>query len=319
MISLFCGSGGSSLGYKMAGFRELLAVDWSEMAEENMRANFPEVPFARLDLFTAGGGEIMKLAGVERGGLDVLDGSPPCQGFSLSGKRETSDKRNTLVSRFIDILGEIHPKAFVMENVASMPQGNTKGIVKEAMDRAAEIGYKVRARIMNAVNYGVPQSRPRYVAVGLLEGEYDFPAASGKMRTFQWVRMRVKESLSEFAPEELAQRPVTKKTHQIMSLISPGHFGNQVSKKYYRRSSWYNHVKVSVNRPVRTIMAGGMTQYVEGRRLSIAELKVASGFPPAYHLAGSAGRKWEAIGLCVPPPMIEAVARQLKACLAKRR
>ena len=127
VVSLFAGCGGSSLGYKLAGYKELLAVDFDKNAEETFRLNFPDVPFWNRDISQLPGKEIIDFVG----GFDVLDGSPPCQGFSMAGKRKIKDKRNNLVFDFIRLLEETKPKAFVMENVASMRFGKMAGIYNE--------------------------------------------------------------------------------------------------------------------------------------------------------------------------------------------
>jgi DNA (cytosine-5)-methyltransferase 1 len=88
VISTFAGCGGSSLGYKMAGFKELLAVEWDNNAVETFKLNFPSIPVYHGDIAKLTGKKCMELAGIRKGELDVLDGSPPCQGFSTAGKRK---------------------------------------------------------------------------------------------------------------------------------------------------------------------------------------------------------------------------------------
>jgi DNA (cytosine-5)-methyltransferase 1 len=100
VISLFAGCGGSSLGYGMAGYRELLAVEWDANAVETFRLNFPDVPVYHGDIAALDVEKCLSLAGIAPGELDVLDGSPPCQGFSTAGKREMGDDRNQLFHEF---------------------------------------------------------------------------------------------------------------------------------------------------------------------------------------------------------------------------
>ncbi len=87
VISTFAGCGGSSLGYSMAGFRELLAVEWEQNAADTFRLNFPHVPLYHGDIAKLSVEECLRLAGIKPGELDVFDDSPPCQGFSTVGKR----------------------------------------------------------------------------------------------------------------------------------------------------------------------------------------------------------------------------------------
>ena len=87
VISTFAGCGGSSLGYQMAGYRELLAVEWDDNAVETFRLNFPDVPVYHGDIAALSVEECLSLAGLKSGELDVFDGSPPCQGFSTAKLR----------------------------------------------------------------------------------------------------------------------------------------------------------------------------------------------------------------------------------------
>ena len=105
VISTFAGCGGSSLGYRLAGFRELLAVEWDDNAVATFKMNFPDVPVYHGDIARLTGAECMNLAGgIKPRELDVLDGSPPCQGFSTAGKRKFDDPRNSLFREFARLI-----------------------------------------------------------------------------------------------------------------------------------------------------------------------------------------------------------------------
>jgi DNA (cytosine-5)-methyltransferase 1 len=169
VVSLFAGCGGSSLGYSMAGFRELLAVEWDDHAVETFKANFPEVPVWHGDIAKLSVEECLRITGLKPGELDVLDGSPPCQGFSTAGKRKMDDSRNQLFREYIRLLRGLQPKVLVMENVSGMVKGRMKIIFVEILKSLKESGYHVSARLMNAMYYGVPQSRQRMIFVGVRE------------------------------------------------------------------------------------------------------------------------------------------------------
>lgn len=94
VISTFAGGGGSSLGYSMAGFHELLAVEWDDNAVATFKLNFPKVPIFHGDIAKLSVEKIFEMTGLKEGELDVFDGSPPCQGFSTAGKRVLDDPRN---------------------------------------------------------------------------------------------------------------------------------------------------------------------------------------------------------------------------------
>ena len=133
VISTFAGAGGSSLGYSMAGFRELLAVEWDDNAVETFKLNFPGVPVYHGDIAKLSVDECLSMAGIEPGQLDILDGSPPCQGFSTAGKRIMDDPRNQLFREFVRLLRGLRPKVFVMENVSGMVKGKMKLVFVEIL------------------------------------------------------------------------------------------------------------------------------------------------------------------------------------------
>ena len=120
VISLFAGCGGSSLGYSMAGYRELLAVEWDDHAVETFKLKFPDVPVWHGDIAELSIEECLRITGLQPGDLDVLDGSSPCQGFSTAGKRKMDDGRNQLFREYVRLLRGLQPKVFVMENVSGM-------------------------------------------------------------------------------------------------------------------------------------------------------------------------------------------------------
>src|SRR3990167_8578328 len=142
VVSLFAGCGGSSLGYSMAGFRELLAVEWDANAAECLRANFPDVEVYHGDVTKLEGEEALYLTGLVPGQLDVLDGSPPCQGFSTAGRRQTDDPRNGLFREYVRLLGVFKPRAFVMENVSGMVKGKMRLLFVEILEELKKAGYR---------------------------------------------------------------------------------------------------------------------------------------------------------------------------------
>lgn len=167
VISTFAGCGGSSLGYSMAGYRELLAVEWDDKAVATFRLNFPDVLVYHGDIRKLTAEECLKLVGLKTGELDLLDSSPPCQGFSSAGKRQMDDIRNQLSFEFIRLLRGIKPKVFVMENVSGLVKGKMKLIFAEIMRELKASGYQVRCKLLNAMYFHVPQSRQRLIWIGV--------------------------------------------------------------------------------------------------------------------------------------------------------
>jgi DNA (cytosine-5)-methyltransferase 1 len=173
VMDLFCGAGGSSEGFVRAGFRVLAAVDLDEMAVRTYRLNHPGVPDDRVlcqDIRSLPPGTLRRLVG---GNLDVLVGSPPCQGFSSAGfrskKTRTSyrleaDERNHLWEWMVAAAVELEPKLFLMENVPGMQSARRDEMsFLEAVARKLEqeAGYRTEVWQLNAAAFGVPQERVR--------------------------------------------------------------------------------------------------------------------------------------------------------------
>jgi DNA (cytosine-5)-methyltransferase 1 len=173
VVDLFCGAGGSSEGFGRAGFRVLAAVDLDEMAVRTYRLNHPGVPDDRVicqDIRTLPKGLLRRLAGTN---LDVLVGSPPCQGFSSAGFRSKKtrtgyrpeeDERNHLWEWMVATALELRPKLFLMENVPGMQSArreDTSFLEAVAHRLEQEGGYRTEVWRLNAAAFGVPQERIR--------------------------------------------------------------------------------------------------------------------------------------------------------------
>lgn len=167
----------------MAGYRELLAVEWNNNAVKTFRLNFPDVPVYHGDICKLSTEQVLEMTGLEPGHLDVLDGSPPCQGFSIQGKRQIMDKRNQLYMQFVRLLRGLRPKVFIMENVSGMVKGKMKLVFAEAMRELKASGYRVSCRLLNAMYFHVPQSRERLIFIGVRDDlgiEPSHPKAESK-------------------------------------------------------------------------------------------------------------------------------------------
>jgi len=170
-VDLFAGAGGLSLGFEQAGFDILAAVEIDPVHCAVHEYNFPHCATICQSVTEITGQEIRSRSEIGDREIDVVFGGPPCQGFSLMGKRLLDDPRNALVSHFIRIVSELQPKYFVMENVKGMAIGNHKNFIAEAIDKFGYYGYKVLQpyQVLNAANYGVPQNRERLFLMGARE------------------------------------------------------------------------------------------------------------------------------------------------------
>ena len=167
-IDLFAGAGGFSLGMKMAGFKVLVAVGIDKWATQTYRLNQKGTIVVERDIQTITGEELMKIAKVKKGELDMLFGGPPCQGFTfISKNRSIDDPRSKLMYEFIRMVKEIKPKMFLIENVPGMFA--FKDFFIFLMETLEKCKYAVRCLMMDAVSYGVPQYRKRIFIQGVRE------------------------------------------------------------------------------------------------------------------------------------------------------
>jgi len=180
-ISTFSGGGGSSTGYRMAGFKVLWANEFIDAARDTYRANMaPHTILDGRDIRQVKASEILEAIKMQPGELDLFDGSPPCASFSTAGKRQAgwgkvkkySDKEqrtDDLFFEYIRLLRELKPKTFVAENVSGLVKGAAKGYFIEIMRELKASGYRVTCRVLDAQWLGVPQSRQRTIFVGVRE------------------------------------------------------------------------------------------------------------------------------------------------------
>ncbi len=166
-LDLFCGVGGMSLGFKQAGFRIVGAFDHEQRHVNAYKKNFPSVPAICTDLRNETGESLLSVVGCEQG-IDMVFGGPPCQGFSMAGKRDLGDERNLLIFDFIRLVKQIRPKYFVMENVQGLMLGEARALLNSFVHRAHLAGYSTvkEVRALNAADFGVPQRRKRTFVIG---------------------------------------------------------------------------------------------------------------------------------------------------------
>ena len=311
VISTFAGCGGSSLGYKWAGFEELLAIEWDQNAVDTFEINFSSVPIWKRDMREVTGKEILEHTGLKPGELDVLDGSPPCQGFSTNGNRNMSDERNNLFYEYIRVINDLQPKVFVMENVSGMVKGKMKGKFKEIMIALKETGYNVKCKLMNSMYYDVPQSRQRLIWIGVKNGQPKYPGPNKKIIT-------VKEAIKNCKKGKIygGQRCLI-----LYPYIKIGKNGssvpNYIKNKHNYRAKLFNLIKLHPNKPSPTLLstkggAAGLLHWKEKRRLYVSELKRICSFPDDFQLIGSEDHKINRLGNAVMPKFMEHIARTIK-------
>lgn len=185
IISLFSGAGGMDIGFHAAGFTTAVAVEQDSSCCTTLRKNMPDVPIIEGDITTISTSDILSAAKLAPLEAALVVGGPPCQSFSLAGKRMGfDDPRGRLVLEFIRIVREALPKAFVMENVKGMVNWASgealDAILHEASQPIVYAGntyhYQLSYQILNAVDYGAPQFRERIIIIGNRLGkDFQFP------------------------------------------------------------------------------------------------------------------------------------------------
>jgi len=166
-IDLFAGVGGMSLGLEQAGFDILVSVDIDPIHCAVHEFNFPFWSVLCQDIAQLTAQDIRHAAGILNQEIDVVCGGPPCQGFSLIGKRVLEDERNALVFHFLRLVLELQPKYFVMENVAGMAIGKSQQLLEELISEFENNSYRIPTyQVLNAASFGVPQNRQRLFLVG---------------------------------------------------------------------------------------------------------------------------------------------------------
>lgn len=164
VVDLFCGCGGFSLGAELAGFRSLVAIDTDVNLQSAYRRNFPQSKAVQGSVADIDLAAWRYFIGNTR--PDAIIGGPPCQGFSLIGRRNNNDPRNTLIHDFYRHVALLRPKFFIMENVEGLLVGGGKKILLEAIQSISGRYCVLGPITINATNFGAPTNRKRVVVVG---------------------------------------------------------------------------------------------------------------------------------------------------------
>lgn len=176
VISLFSGAGGLDLGFEQAGFSISVAVESDPACCETLSVNRPELPVINKPIQDVTSEEILNTGDLKVLEADLVIGGPPCQSFSLAGKRKgLQDERGQLIFEFARVVKETLPKAFVLENVKGLTNWNKGAALTELIAfleepiiwNGTEYRYSIAApQVLDAANYGVPQHRERLFIVG---------------------------------------------------------------------------------------------------------------------------------------------------------
>ena len=301
-ISTFSGCGGSSLGYRMAGFRVLYANEFIEAARDSYNANKADYTYVdSRDIRQVKGDEILKIIKLEKGQLDLLDGSPPCASFSTAGKRhkgwgtikaysDTKQRTDDLFFEFARLISEIQPKVFIAENVSGLIKGSAKGYYLEILKVLKDCGYRVKSKLLDAQWLGVPQARQRLIFIGvrndlLLDPAYPMPFS------YQYMISDVLTYVKKIKVGGLAF------DYRKANIVSPTIMQSDADRN---ESAW--------------LSGGGWIEDEANkkRKFTIDELKLICAFPDDFILTGTYQQQWERLGRAVPPLMMKAIAETVR-------
>lgn len=306
VVSLFSGCGGSDAGVIAAGFDVVMANDILPYAKDVYLANHPATDYvlgdvAKVETFPA---------------AELLVGCYPCQGFSQGGLRDPSKKINTLYLEFARALTTIRPKAFIVENVSGMVRKNFSHLLEDQFKVFSEAGYRVKAQVLNAADYGVAQERKRIFLVGIRDDfgiEYEFPRASHG----QGCAVRhatIQDAIGDF-PEWPEGEFYARDFHWYYLSRDRRRGWGQQSKTIVANP---RHMPLHPMSPVLKKLEHNVWQFetdLPARRFSYREAARLQGFARDFVFPdterGSLDMRYKVVGNAVPPPLFEAVALAL--------
>jgi DNA (cytosine-5)-methyltransferase 1 len=177
IIDLFAGVGGLTYGfYRNENFDVIAANEILPDMAKAYSMNHPDVKMYCEDIKNFTFNKLSKDLNLKRNDVDVIIGGPPCQAYSTIGKRNKNDPRAKLFREYYRVLKEFKPKVFIFENVSGLLSMDNGDLIKIIISQFESLGYKIKYKLLNAVNYGTPQYRERIIIVGnKLRSEYHYP------------------------------------------------------------------------------------------------------------------------------------------------
>jgi len=333
VVSLFSGAGGLDIGFEAAGFRTVFATDIWDKACETLTANNTAD-----EIFC---GDIRKIdfrsIAQRTGKIDCVIGGPPCPPYSqtrhyLTGKADgfNDEKAGFAVPEYFRAIQELNPSVFLFENVDGFSFKTHQREFDYLKQQATKFGYHISYKVVNFANYGVPQTRKRFICVGskIDLPEFVFPdethSEKGNNGTKKWVTCG--EVIGEFdtiTEEEKLQRPGAKDYDLLLGIPAGDNYLYYTEKRGYpepkfkwKSRYWTFLLKLSPDRPSWTIQASFSTNqgpfHWENRFLRIEELKRLQTFPDKYCIVGDVKEQWRQIGNAVPALGAEILAHKIK-------
>lgn len=306
-LALFAGAGGDVEGFKQAGYNVIAAVDFDEDCIATIEANHDDVQAIQEDLSEVGPAEFAEKYDIQASDVDVMTGGPPCQGFSIAGKRDPDDERNTLVQDFLDYVDHYEPRAVVMENVVgilSMESGDVKHYV---VDRLETMGYDASVDVHDASDHGVPQKRERAIFIGLRGGGDASPALQS--------RTTVADAIGDYPSLQSGECADGVPNHS-----APSHGGDMVNRLRELSSGESLHGGQAYRRLYADREAHTMTHnnnapavhYDQPRVITVREMAALQSFPDDYTFCGTKREQYIQVGNAAPVQLMQSIAQAMK-------
>jgi DNA (cytosine-5)-methyltransferase 1 len=321
-IEVCAGCGGLSSGLIKAGMQPILLNDNDKNCCETLRLNHENIEIKCCSMTEL---DMSK----HKNKIDLLTGGVPCQAFSQAGKREGfNDERGSLMLKFIEMIMDIKPKMFMIENVRGLVSHNNGRTISEIIDRLSESNlYNVKYKILNAVNYNIPQKRERVIIIGVLSKynvDFEFPEKSKNIIT-------IEDALKDVPESDGAK--YTEKKRELFKLIPQGgcwiDLPKKMQKEYLGKSYKSGGGKrgilrrLSMDKPALTILCTPSQKQterchpIEDRPLTIRESARIQTFPDDYQFYGSLSSQYKQIGNAVPVKMAIKLGEEIIKCLDK--
>lgn len=341
VIDLFSGIGGLSEGFREAGYTISVANEIDEQIALSYKKNFSETVMINEDITNL---EISKVFNKYKN-TDVVLGGPPCQGFSQKGKRlSLKDPRNYLFKYFADVVNYIKPTYFVMENVPNLLTTSNGYFKKEINDIFSNMGYLVNMSVLNAADFGVPQSRRRAIIIGTLKlNKIEMPhPLSNKVTTWDAISDLAFLSSGEGAfkqsyrqnPKTEYERDLRGKSQYLYNHIATNHSKTAIARmklipenggredlpvkeltKSIFSGTWGRIIKnqqsVTITTRFDTPSSGRFTHPFLDRSITVREAARIQSFKDSIIFYGSKTSQMKQVGNAVPPKLAYEIAKQL--------
>ena len=343
VISTFAGGGGSSTGYRLAGGKILCVNEFVEQARITYKENYPDTIIMPDDIKQLTGKNFLETAGIQKGELDILDGSPPCSAFSMCGTLGKSGSKHSdgwgktkkysdgkiveniedLFFEYLRVAEEIKPKVIIGENVAGLLAGEAKLKLNEIVNTFEKIGYDVSYKILDASHFGVPQSRRRVIFIAVREDVTEaiglsFMNIAGIFPTESKDVVTVGEALDglELDPEEVkwcTDTWLNSAHYKDTASLMPDDPDKVLGGNDFHPKGWHFNVKkMSRYHPAPTVTTNAdICHFIAKRRLTIREIKRIMSLPDDFIVTGSMSQKIERCGRMVPSLMMKALSESV--------